>query len=363
VPEKQTPQPPDKKRITQSDMPALSLEKVLPIARAIWDNYAGESAPPHEVAVAIGVSPTSSAWRTMPGASSAYGLTEGAHDSHTIRLTSLGKRIVAPEEEGDREIALAEAAKRPSISKKSFERYDRKKLPQDDIGANVLVSMGLSKDKSSQGFALVKQNAEFANLILKTKTGPLVVAEPAGQRAVVGETSRGGGDLSESLDSEEGIVPPASSPLTLPTHAVSSTKVFISHGSDLRVVEQLKKAIRIAKLDPVVSVDRETTAKPVPDKVFDDMRSCFAGIIHVSQEGVLKDEKGNEVLRINENVLIEIGAAMALYKKNVILLVEKSVKLPSNLQGLYRCEYGGDELTADAFIKLMEAISLFGPLS
>jgi hypothetical protein len=31
----------------------------------------------------------------------------------------------------------------------------------------------------------------------------------------------------------------------------------------------------------VVSVEKETVAKPVPDKVMDDMRSCGAAIIHV----------------------------------------------------------------------------------
>jgi Predicted nucleotide-binding protein containing TIR-like domain len=39
----------------------------------------------------------------------------------------------------------------------------------------------------------------------------------------------------------------------------------------------------------------------------------------------------------NSNVLIEIGAAMALYDRNFILLVEEGTKLPSNLQGLYEC--------------------------
>jgi predicted nucleotide-binding protein len=58
-------------------------------------------------------------------------------------------------------------------------------------------------------------------------------------------------------------------------------------------------------------------------------------------------------------VLIEIGAAMALYKKRVILLVEKGVQLPSNLQGLYRCEHSGDKLDYEPTMKLLKTFNEF----
>jgi predicted nucleotide-binding protein len=48
------------------------------------------------------------------------------------------------------------------------------------------------------------------------------------------------------------------------------------------------------------------------------------------------------VIAINPNVLMEIGAAMALYERRFILLVRQGVKLPSNLQGLYEVRYSGD---------------------
>lgn len=44
------------------------------------------------------------------------------------------------------------------------------------------------------------------------------------------------------------------------------------------------------------------------------------------------------------NVLIEIGAAIVLYKRNFILLVEHGVVLLSNLQGLYEVRYDGGKL-------------------
>jgi predicted nucleotide-binding protein len=60
---------------------------------------------------------------------------------------------------------------------------------------------------------------------------------------------------------------------------------------------------------------------------------------------------------VNPNVLIEIGAAMALYGRRFILLVKDGVQLPSNLQGLYEVRFSGDKLDGDVTIKLLKAIN------
>lgn len=107
-------------------------------------------------------------------------------------------------------------------------------------------------------------------------------------------------------------------------------------------------------------MERETAAKPVPEKVLDDMRNCGAAVIHVAADEIIVDKEGKQHPQINGNVLIEIGAAMGLYRGHkFILLVEDGVKLPSNLQGLYECRYSGDELTASATMKLLKAFNEF----
>jgi Predicted nucleotide-binding protein containing TIR-like domain len=109
-----------------------------------------------------------------------------------------------------------------------------------------------------------------------------------------------------------------------------------------------------------VSVERESTAVPVPEKVFEDMRSCGAGVIHVGAEGKYHDWEGKERAKLNDNVLIEIGAAMSLYYgKKVILVVERGVRLPSNLQGLYRCQLNGDRLDRKSETKLRKTLRQF----
>jgi hypothetical protein len=162
------------------------------------------------------------------------------------------------------------------------------------------------------------------------------------------------------LPSEHGDALPATSELRAPGKAPErGNRVFITHGSNRKILGQVKELVAFGKFEPVVAQERETAAKPVPDKVMDEMRTCQAAVIHVGLEGVLYDKDSNEYPQVNGNVLIEIGAAMALYGRNFILLVEEGVKLPSNLQGLYECRYSGDELNMPATMKLLKAFNEF----
>jgi Predicted nucleotide-binding protein containing TIR-like domain len=67
----------------------------------------------------------------------------------------------------------------------------------------------------------------------------------------------------------------------------------------------------------------------VPEKIFSAMRRCTTGIIVVSIDETRKDKDGEYT--INENMLIEIGAAFVLYDKRVVLLWDKRLSVPSNL--------------------------------
>jgi predicted nucleotide-binding protein len=52
---------------------------------------------------------------------------------------------------------------------------------------------------------------------------------------------------------------------------------------------------------------------------------------------------------------------LALYGRNMIVLVQKGVHLPSNLQGLYLCYYEGEKLDYEATMKLLKAFNEFRP--
>ena len=141
--------------------------------------------------------------------------------------------------------------------------------------------------------------------------------------------------------------------------AIDNNRVFLTHGKNLQILDQVKELVEYGKNEPVIAMEHETSAQPVPQKVMNDMRTCKAAVIHVSAESVLFNQDGDEIPQINQNVLIEIGAAMALYGDKFVLLVEEGVNLPSNLQGLYECRYQGSELNMTAVMKLLKAFREF----
>jgi len=358
-------QKPKQKRISQGDIPGASLTQALRVAESLWDHYAGHPTAPHDVAIAAKISPTSSAWRTITGASIAYGLTEGGSNAPQIALTELGRSVVAETKEGQKEAALRDAALKPTIPADFYKQYDRAKWPRDDIAANVLIGKGVPKDRAADVVSLLRENAEFVGFIRDTKTGPFVSLDgPSG----VGVPLSGETEFDKSVDvlgddrddeSEQGANEPKE---TLKVNAQqpeaqkNNNRVFITHGKDHSTMEQIKEVVLLGGFEPVVSIQRESVAKPIPDKVLDDMRTCSAAIIHVSSESVLLDGDGNEHVQINPNVLIEIGAAMALYRGRFILVVEEGVKLPSNLQGMYESRYTGEELSLGAGMKILKAL-------
>lgn len=166
-------------------------------------------------------------------------------------------------------------------------------------------------------------------------------------------------DEPTAKDDESETVYSLDAPAEADNAAPDNNRVFITHGNNERILDQVKELVTFGKFKPIVAMEHETPAKPVPEKVMNDMRECRAAVIHVSTENVLRDNEGKAVPQINGNVLIEIGAAMALYGDKFVLLVEEGLDLPSNLQGLYECRYAGDELNMTAIMKLLKAFNDF----
>lgn len=346
-------------RVSQSDFPNLTLSEASRIADAIWDNFAGKGAAPHTVAMALDLSPTSGGWRNLCGASIAYGLTDGGYNANEIVLTDLGRRAVAPTSEGDDLHAKQEAILKPTIMGQFFKRYDRAKFPKDNIAENVLVEMGLPKERASSLVELLKENGKSVGFIAETKTGPFVSLDAPATQSL--QASENDDDCSNADSNIETAIAPIENQHHRPQPKATedekpNNRVFITHGKNHKILDQIKEVVELGGFSPVISTRTETAAKPIPEKVLDDMRSSGAAIIHVGSEGTLTDENGDSHQQINPNVLIEIGAAMALYEGRYILVVEEGVKLPSNLQGLYESRYSGDSIEFQAGMKILKAL-------
>lgn len=344
----------------RSEFPKDSFEEALQVAQAIEDKNSGNPLPPQDVAIAINRSPGSSAFRILLSSSNKYGLTTGSFNTPRITVTDLGKDIVEPKDEDSRKAAIGISALKPEMFSKVFNYYKGKKVPDKTFFANTLARDFSVPKKQAEVFVKVfMANVNYLGLIRNTTTGPWFATDinlsSLRKQRVVSEEQTG---IEEGIGIPEENVDPVPS-LDVPSKKILAQKVFISHGGNKDVVVQLKELLTFGKLIPVVAEEHDTTSKPVPEKVLSDMKECFAGIIHVEGEQKMMDEAGKEHTVLNQNVLIEIGSALALYGNNIVLLVEKGTQLPSNLQGLYRCEYEGKKLDYEATMKLLKTFNEF----
>jgi len=348
------------------DFPKRSLEDALAVPSALQKN-AGQPLPAIDMATALNRSPGSSTFRTITASASAYGLIGGSYKT-MFTMRELGEEIVQPKSLEEASQARVTAALAPGTFRRIFEYYKGKKFPERRFFVNTIIrEFGVTQNQADTCCDVFEANMRFVGLIRETPGGDWLATEATPTLVTeeqVEEAQEEAVDVeADGLTAEDQAVAAriaGGDQEPLPAEAPKSNrKVFISHGKNKKVVTQLKELLTYGDFEAVVSVERETTSKPVPDKVMDDMRGCGAGIIHVGTERTIKDEQGEEYHFLNENVLIEIGAALALYEGRFILLVEKGVSLPSNLQGLYEVRFEGEGLDHDATMKLLKAFNDF----
>jgi len=370
-------QPPAKRGyLKQSDVPATALEDALRVPAAILDHYAGRPCSPLHLAKALDVDPLGSQFRLLTGASIAFGLTEGGAQAATISVTDLSRRILRSTVEGGADEAKREAVLAPRVFGEFLKTYDGHSFPRSDLAINVLEGMGVPREKAAEVLERIESSARSVGYIEEIKNKSYVHlnsrqdsapnSQPLADAASTTDLQppSGGGGVAPENQSDDRVDPsvpripiPGRSPMaTAVADDARRRKVFITHGKNRDLVEPIKKLLEYGELVPIVSAERQSVSKPVPEKVMGDMRHCGAAIIHVDAERTITDDAGVAHVIINPNVLIEIGAAMAFYGRRFILLVRDGVPLPSNLQGLYEVRYTNETLDAHATIKLLEAI-------
>ncbi|KQV88362.1 TIR domain-containing protein [Pelomonas sp. Root1237] len=354
--------------MSQEDIPAYDLDEALLVAKALLQEYGGHPATPLDVAAAMDLTPTSGKFRMLCGSSIAFGLTSGGYNASQIAPTALARQIIEPQEEGADLAGRREAVMKPRILREFLSKYSGSPLPREDIGTNVLKGMNVPADRTKAAWDMILRTADsvgFLQTIKERKYVNLGGVKPAGTSTPfedVGSSTEAPAesqikDLVRSVHEPEAAAVAQESKRPSVNNDARLRRVFITHGKNTAFIDPLKELLGFGELIPVVSIHKESVAQPVPDKVMNDMRSCGAAIIHVDGEMKLADSEGKEHTVINANVLIEIGAAMALYGRRFILLVRDGVRLPSNLQGLYEVRYQGEALDGTVTIRLLKAIN------
>jgi predicted nucleotide-binding protein len=349
-------------------MPNHALTEALKIPRAIIENYAGRAPRMLDVAVALNMSPRGGQFQRLTRSATRYGLIELDRKTSAVVTTELARRLVQSKDEKDALKARREATLRPSIIQQFLRYYDGERFPDDAIAKKMLIDMGISPADATHTLSVLTKNATDAGFFRTTDKGARYVDLKNGAPIALrdnGESQAGmpledveAGNPNSTIASNQ---PKAAIPLEGLTPAVpeskpQSKKVFITHGKNRGLLPDLKKLIAHGGFEPEIAIEHESVSKSVPDKVIDSMRECIAAVIVIDADRRLYTKDGKEEIILNGNVMIEVGAAMALYKRKFILLVQDGVQVPSNLQGLYQVRFKGEGLDLETGFKLLDIL-------
>lgn len=307
---------PKRAYVRQSDVPLTSLEYALRMPQAILDHYAGKPVSPLQLAKALEMDPKGSQIRVLSGAAIAFGLVEGGAQATSISVTALARRILRPRAEGEDIQAKREAVLLPRVFGDFLRQYDGNAFPRQDIALNVLEDMGVPREKAAEVLERIDSSARSVGFIeeIKGKTyvtlhgtasaelpaEPEVSEIPApNEPAQIAPQHTHVIGHSAPTETRVTVPPPAIEPrgATL-TAAIADDqrrrRVFITHGKNRDLVDPIRKLLEYGELEPVVSVERQSVSKPVPEKVMDDMRASGAAIIHVDADRMIIDKEDNE---------------------------------------------------------------------
>lgn len=351
-----------RKKISQADVPAISLEKALRVPRTLVESYGSDPTRPLDVAAAANMTPSSGPFRTLCGAAVGYGLTDGGPNAPLISLTPLGRRVVAPTEVGDDMRALREAALKPTVAQKFYAKYDGSPLPPKNIAQNVLATFSVPVDRTGPVFDLLNENATFVGFVKKIKDkdyidiGSPVTPNQAGNDAA-DTNDDGGPDAADVLDetvADDGInseTPPES-------RSGAKNAIFLGHGSNRRPMDQLVKILNEYGIPHKQAVAEANKARPIPQKVAEVMRECGAAVLVFTADKEYFDKDGNSIWRPSENVAHELGAASILYGDRIVIFKERGIELPSNFSSVGYIEFEKDKLEDKGIELFRELVSM-----
>ncbi len=334
-----------KSRISQGDIPAVSLEKALRIPRTIAENYASGPTRPLDVASALDVQPSSGPFRTECGAAVGYGLTDGGPNAPEITLTTLGKRIVTPTEVDDDKRGLREAALKPTVANQFYSKYDGSPLPPKNIAQNVLATFNVPADRTGDVFDLLIENARYVGLLKPIKDKEYIdIGGPLGAPLPVPAQTPATENVADLYVEDDDLTPPTASPTTQSTRSHRNA-IFVGHGGNKKPTEQLIKILNEYRIPYKAAVEEANSGRPIPQKVADTMRECGAAILVFTADKEYFDSEGSSIWRPSENVSHELGAASVLYGDRIVIFKEAGVDLPSNFSSIGYISFEKDKLS------------------
>lgn len=351
-------------RISQGDIPSISLEKAVRVPQSLRDYYASSPTRPLDIASAVDMTPSSGRFRVLCGAAVGYGLTDGGPNAPAVSLTKLGSRAVNPTAEDDDKRALREAALKPTIANLFYKKYDGSPLPPKHIAENVLAELGVPRDRTGDVYDLLIGNARYVEFLKKIKDKEFIdIGGPLAARVEMSADAEDEdlGDEIEDLDEvleeqvdQTSFFPPSPAP----AQDLTKNAIFLGHGGNRKPMEQLIKVLNEYKIPYKAAVEEPHRARPIPQKVRETMQECGAAVLIFTADKEYFDADGKSIWLPSENVSHELGAASVLYGERIVVFKEKGIDLASNFSSVGYIEFETDKLSDKGLDLFRELVSM-----
>lgn len=340
----------------KSDFPKYTLEDSLRVAKALEEANGGQPLPPTETAIALGMSPGSSEFRTILSSSIKYGLTSGSYNQERVSVEELGRNVVEPTSPESRKRALVAAALNPATFHSIYDYFRGKKLPEASFFQNTVVrEFQVPREHAEKCVSIFNANMEHVGLVRVATTGRWLSTEAAPLPTL--ETAIELQAEPEERVGQEVIAGKAPIHTPTPDEARVRNAIFLGHGANKKPLDQLKQILDEYKIPYKVAVQEPNRFRPISQKVADIMKECGAAILIFTADEEFRDAQGNSIWKPSENVVYELGAASVLYGGKIIIFKEEAVHFPSNFRDIGYIGFEKDALSAKVNDLFKELIS------
>jgi hypothetical protein len=159
-------------QVSSDALPRRTIEEALTVAQLIRDNYAGKATTWTEIAKGFGISEKNPTNKYRLWAAAAYGLIIRQEDGTKFSLGEIGRKILAPTYEGEKEEGIKKALFTPSVLSRFYTDYNNSPVPSEDIFLNVLETRyDVPRERTPEAIEIIKNNARFAGALVQRPDG------------------------------------------------------------------------------------------------------------------------------------------------------------------------------------------------
>jgi len=137
----------------------------------------------------------------------------------------------------------------------------------------------------------------------------------------------------------------------------AETRIYISPTANKKLSEQIITMLEVEKYNYMVGAGDLTKGLVPGEDAAKAMKKCNAAVIILGADEKSKLPGG--MYAATAESLMELGAAMVLIGKNVILLYDDRVEVPQTLQSMQSYEFSGAELSWNTGVALMNSVKAF----